>query len=165
MEQHKPGNRFWGAPNRRWVQVGIALLLLGICFCGFVLILLNPRAPSIQAGRISIASLGRGTNEAGQGCLLYRVRNENAQALLGLAEFPSAPPGSGLFFALPAFEAQTIKLIAPPAGASSRVQLACFVEDRGVLSRVYAFVQNTLGKRPHPISKLLFTVPGPTVEP
>jgi hypothetical protein len=148
---------------RKWILAGQVfaasnlLVVMVTMFCRY-------RASPVQANLVSISFVGHSTNGVGQHCVEYRVQNGNAENLLALAEFPNSTPGSGLFVPLPMLKSQTILLAEPPAGTPCRIQLSCFIDDRGLLSRVYGFVQSLRGKRPHEITKLLFTVPGPIIE-
>lgn len=141
------------------------VLVVALCLSAFIWILTHPGLPLTQPGLVSISFMGPSTNELGQRSLIYRVQNRNSRNLLGLAEFTNGKPGAGLFVKLPSSESQTIVLAAPQGGNTSSVQITCFAEDRGLLTQMYTFVQRFRGKQPHEITKLLFTVLGPPIEP
>ena len=146
-------------------RIAAVLLLAALCLGASLWFFTRPQPPSAEASLVNIAFIGHSTNELGQRSVVYRVQNRNGRNLLGLAEFTNATPGSGLFVKLPSSEPQTIVLTAPPGGNPSGVQITCFAEDLGLLSRMYALVQRFRGKRPHEITKLFFTVRGPPAEP
>ena len=151
--------------GRKWIIVP-AVIALAIGFYAVVTVFLGRyRAPPVQASLVSISFVGRSTNDAGQQCVAYRLQNDNAEKILALAEFQNSTPGSELFVRLPKSQPQTIVLSASSGSNPYRIQISCFVEDRGLLSRAYNFVQHFRGGQPPEITKLLFTVSGPLVEP
>lgn len=148
----------------RWVMVSVLIIAVLGLFALLSTLDYSAR-PAVQPGMVSIALVGRSTNELGQRSVAYRVQNSSVRNLLGIAEFTNATPNSGLFVKLPSQQPQTVTLAAPPAGSPCGMQLTCFVEDNGLLTRIYGAVQRFRGKQPHEITKLLFTIPGPPVEP
>ena len=123
------------------------------------------RFAQTKANLVSVSFVGFSTNDAGQKCLRYRLRNGNAQGMLALAELQNGPPNSSTFVRLTNSEPQTIALPEFPTTSPYRLQVSCFVEDRGVLTHAYWVIQRFRGRPIHEVSKLLFTVPGPMVEP
>ena len=120
-------------------------------------------ATRINANQVSVSFVGFSTNETGQKCLRYLLRNGNAEGILALAELQNGPIGQ--FVRLTNSEPQTIDLTQFPASSPYRLQVSCFVEDRGLLVHAYRYIQRIRGRPAHEVSKLLFTVPGPVVEP
>jgi hypothetical protein len=122
-------------------------------------------AARTKAKLVSVSFVGFSTNDAGRKCLRYRLRNGNARGILALAELQNGPPGLGQFVRLTNSEPQSIDLPSFPAASPYRLQVSCFVEDRGLLAHVYWGIQRIRGRPIREVSKLLFTVPGPVVEP
>ena len=120
-------------------------------------------AARINANLVSVSFVGFSTNETGQKCLRYLLRNGNTRGILALAELQNGPVGR--FVHLTNSEPQTIDLTQFPATSAYRLQVSCFVEDRGLLTHAYRYIQRVRGRPIHEVTKLLFTVPGPVVEP
>lgn len=123
------------------------------------------RVRPFQPVLVAISFAGYATNEAGERCLTYRVQNNNRENILGLAEFKNSIPGSGLFINLPTSQPQTFALQAPRGSNPCQLSLTCFIKDRGAFVQLYNLIQRIKGRSPRDFSKLLFTVPGPIVEP
>lgn len=142
--------------------------IIGLCvlLCAAVWYAVGRQKSSgTKASLVSVAFVGFSTNDTGQKCLRYRLRNDNAQGILALAELQNGPPSSSLFVRLTNSQPRTIDLPSFPTLTPYRLQVSCFVEDRGLLTHAYWAVQR-LQKRPiREISKLQFTVAGPVVEP
>jgi hypothetical protein len=143
-----------------------AIIALCVLFCAAVLYSLErQRSARTSAKLVSVAFVGFSTNDAGQRCLRYRLRNDNAQNILALAELQNGQSGSDLFVRLTNSQPQTIDLPSFPTVTPYRIRISCFVEDRGTLTHAYWAIQRLRGQPIHEISKLLFKVPGPVVEP
>lgn len=154
-----------GRIGKRWVTRP-AIIALCVLLCAAIWYLLALRkSPQPQANLMSIAFVGFSTNSAGQRCLRCRLRNDNAQEILALAELQNGRPGSGLFVRLTNSQPRTIDLPSPPTITPYRLQVLCFGADRGALTHIYQAVQHLRGQPAHEITKLLFTMPGPVVEP
>lgn len=149
--------------RKKTIVAATILLVAGL----FILpkILDGYRAPRFQASLVRISFLGYSTNDAAQRFVTYRVQNDNPGSLLALAEFTNSPPGSGVFVRLHGSQPETALLPTPLVGSSNQVQVSCFVEDRGLLTWAYGRVEKFRGGQPHEVTKLLFTVSGPPVEP
>jgi hypothetical protein len=138
----------------------VASCVLALATFKFLLWLLPAQT---NADLVSIVYVGLSTNAVGQSCLRYRLRNDNAQLILALAEFPNGSPG--VFVRLTNSQPQIVDLPRFPTAMPQRMQVSCFVEDRGLLTHAYWAVQRLRAQPIHGITKLLFTVPGPVVEP
>ena len=143
-----------------------AVIAMSVLLCAAVWYSLGrQRSARPKANLVSVSFVGLSTNDAGQKCLRYRLGNDNVQGILALAELQNGPPSSGLFVRLTNSQPQTIDLPKFPTTSPYRLQVSCFVEDRGLLTHAYWGIQRFRGRPTHEISKLLFTVPGPVVEP
>jgi hypothetical protein len=146
------------------VLVTLATLVIGIAALITIHRSQHP-LPAAPVNLVSISFVGYSTNAAGQQCVAYRLENHSSENLLALAELLNTPPGSGVFAPLARDRSQMIEL-APPAGTGVyKLQVSCFAEDRGLLTRVYEFVQRLRRKPAHKVTKLLYTLSGPVVEP
>lgn len=151
-----------GNMRKMGIVAAAVVLLAGLCV--LPQILSDYRARRIVPNLVSISLVGYSTNGAAQRCAEYRLRNDNPTKMLCLLEFQGSPPGSGLFVRLPISQPQSAILPTPPLSGSNQVQVSCFVEDRGILTWVYGLVENFRGRRPHAVSKFLFTISGPSIE-
>ena len=145
-----------------------AMTIIALCvlLCAVVWYSLGPqRSVRTKTNLVSVAFVGFSTNDSGQKCLRYLLRNDNPQAILALAELQNGPPSSSLFVSLTNSQPQTIDLPGFPTVTPYRMQVSCFVEDRGPLTHAYWAIQRLRGQPIHKISKLLFKVPGPVVGP
>ena len=153
-----------GSGIRRLATTAVIGLCVFLCAAVWYAVGRQKSSPT-RASLVSVAFVGFSTNDAGQKCLRYRLRNDNAEGILALAELQNGPPSSSLFIRLTNSQPQMIDLPSFPTVMPYRLQVSCFVEDRGLLTHAYWTVQR-LQRRPIPeISKLQFTVPGPAVEP
>ena len=157
-----------GAPTRRkhWRFISLlSLAALGIC-ATIALVGNHYRIKPFQPALVYISFKGYATNAAGERCLTYRVQNNNRENILGLAEFKGSKPGSGLFVNLPTSQSQTFTIQPPPGSSQYQLSITCFVKDRGIFAQLYNLTERIKGKSPaRDISKLLFSVPAPVVEP
>ncbi len=156
-----------GATTKRkyWRFISLlSLAAIGI-YASIMLTGNHYRVRPFQPALVAISFAGYTTNEAGERCLTYRVQNNNRERILGLAEFKNSIPGSGLFINLPTSQPQTFALQAPRGSNPCQLSITCFIKDRGVFVQLYNLTQRIKGGSPRDISKLLFKVPGPIVEP
>lgn len=143
-----------------------AIIALCVLLCAAIWYSLKHQSSARpKADLVSVSFVGFSTNGAGQECLRYRLGNDNAQGVLALAELQNGPPSSSLFVRLTNSEPQIIDLPKFPTLSPYRLQVSCFVEDRGLLTHAYWSIQRFRGRPIHEVSKLLFTVQGPVVEP
>lgn len=141
-----------------------AIIALCVLLCAALWWFLElQRSAQTKANLVSIAFVGFSTNDTGQRCLRYRLRNDNTQNILALAELQNGPPG--LFIRLTNSQPQTIDLPSFPTMTPYRIEVSCFIEDRGLLTHAYRAIKSFRGEPIHEISKLQFTVAGPAVEP
>ncbi len=137
-----------GATTKRkyWRFISLlSLAAIGI-YASIMLTGNHYRVRPFQPALVAISFAGYTTNEAGERCLTYRVQNNNRESL------PTSQP-------------QTFALQAPRGSNPCQLSITCFIKDRGVFVQLYNLTQRIKGGSPRDISKLLFKVPGPIVEP